>query len=112
MITLIQKHTSTLIDEIVKEVDNFASTLKLQIMQNDHQLISGVTKFLTNTKIYLHTGEKKQTGFRFSSVPMGVWWSNFSYKCLEQCSSWKANCSSSNLEDVLKMDVVKPEYLL
>lgn len=35
------------IDEVLKEVDNFASTLKVQIQQNDHQLITGVQKFLT-----------------------------------------------------------------
>ena len=30
------------IDEVLTEVDSFASTLKLHLQQNDHQLVSGV----------------------------------------------------------------------
>ena len=38
------------IDEVLTEVDSFASTLKLHLQQNDHQLVSGVKKFLTRYK--------------------------------------------------------------
>ena len=38
------------IDEVLTEVDSFASTLKLHLQQNDHQLVSGVKKFLTRFK--------------------------------------------------------------
>ena len=42
--------TQVNIDELLTEVDSLASTLKLQIQQSDHQLVSGVRKFLS-TKI-------------------------------------------------------------
>lgn len=32
-------------DELIKEVDSFASNMKLQIEQKDQQLLSGVRKF-------------------------------------------------------------------
>ena len=35
------------IDEVLTEMDSFASTLKLHPQQNNHQLVSGVKKFLT-----------------------------------------------------------------
>ena len=38
------------IDEVLTEVDSFASTLKLHLQQNDHQLVSVVKKFLTRFK--------------------------------------------------------------
>ena len=37
-------------DDLIKEVDSFASNIKLQIEQKDQQLISGVRKFLTRYK--------------------------------------------------------------
>ena len=37
-------------NELIKEVDSFASDLKLQIQQKDQQLISGVRKILTRYK--------------------------------------------------------------
>ena len=38
------------IDKLLTEVDSFASTIKLLLQQNDHQLVSGVGKFLTRYK--------------------------------------------------------------
>lgn len=70
--------TETLVnmDEVLEEVDDFASTLKLQIQQfNDHQLISGVKKFLTRYKdlsAYRSTAQLASAFHQFGWVFGGV----------------------------------------